>query len=74
MYVVISPIFGKNDNALVDVKTNSKQICLLSTVVAARFAHLFLDSPTLIALYYLPYENKESKKVELFSRHCSSLN
>ena len=33
------------------------------TVVAARFAHLFLDSPTLIAMYYLPYENEELKKL-----------
>ena len=47
---------------------------LKGTVVAARFAHLFLDSPTLIAMYYLPYENEELKKVVLFSRHCSSLN
>ena len=44
------------------------------TVVTASFAHLFLDSPTLIAMYYLPYENEELKKVVLFSRHCSSLN
>ena len=44
-----------------------------STVVAARLAHLFLDSPTLIAMYYLPYENGELKKIVLFTWHCNSL-
>ena len=43
------------------------------TVVAARFAHLFLDSPTLIAMYYLTYENGELKKIVLFTWHCNSL-
>ena len=41
-------------------------ICRPSTVVAASFAHLFLDSPTLIAMYYLPYKNGEVKKFVLY--------
>ena len=45
----------------------------IGTVVAARFAHLFLVSPTLIAMYYLPYENGELKKIVLFTWHCNSL-
>ena len=34
------------------------------TVVAARFAYLFLDSATPIAMYYLPYETEEVKKTK----------
>ena len=50
------------------------KVAITYTVVATRFAHLSLDSPTLIALYCLPYENEELKKVVLFSRHCGSFN
>ena len=49
------------------------KVAITYTVVATRFAHLFLDSPTLIAMYYLPYENGELKKIVLFTGHCNSL-
>ena len=44
------------------------------TVEKARFAPLTLDSPPLISIYYLPYENGKLKKIVFYSGHHSSFN
>ena len=44
------------------------------TVETTRFAPLTLDSPPLISIYYLPYENGKLKKIVFYSGHHSSFN
>ena len=38
------------------------------------FATLKLDSPPLISIYYLPYKNREVKKIVFYSGHYNSSN
>ena len=45
----------------------------VNTVETTRLAHLKLDWPTLIFIYYLPYKNGELEKIVLYSDHHSSM-
>ena len=45
-----------------------------ATVETTRFAPLTLDSPPLISIYCLPYENGKLKKIVFYSGHHSSFN
>ena len=46
--------------------------CILDTVETTRFAPLKLDSPPLIFIYCLPYENGKHKKIGFYWGHHSS--
>ena len=48
------------------------EIMHLSTVETTSFATSKLDSPPLISIYYLPYENGEVQKIVLYPGNYSS--
>ena len=47
---------------------------LNSTVETTSFATSKLDSPPLISIYYLPYENGEVQKITLYSQQSAQGN